>query len=179
MKASLLTTAAVIAGLTIGHGARAQLPVIDGANLAQTTQAVLTAGKELAQLQAQLLTLVNTYRMFTSPSAITAMLPGLNSSFLQNPMPAAGSTANPSARGWRPEARSERLGCFAARPGAGPTAPQLRSRRRTGDPGRRCLGCSLSVPPMDWLRDPTSCYPANQGKSSVAWSKIAGQAKPV
>ena len=74
---ALVAALALAAGLSAGT-ARAQLAVIDGANVAQTMQAVATAAKELAQLQMQLQQLQNTYRMFTNPTNITGMLPGLN-----------------------------------------------------------------------------------------------------
>jgi type IV secretion system protein VirB5 len=86
---ALVAALALAAGLSAGT-ARAQLAVIDGANVAQTMQAVATAAKELAQLQMQLQQLQNTYRMFTNPTNITGMLPGLNTGMLRNPMPTSG-----------------------------------------------------------------------------------------
>ena len=87
----LLATVAVAACLTLSHGAWAQQAVFDASNFANTLKEVVTAGKELAQLQQQLQQLVQTYRMFTNPTNITGMLPALNQPSLQNPMPAASS----------------------------------------------------------------------------------------
>ncbi len=93
MKRTLLATAAVVACLTLTGGAQAQLAVFDGQNFANTLQEVVTAGKELAQLQLQLQQLQQTYQMFTNPTNITGMLPALNQPTLQNPMPAASAMA--------------------------------------------------------------------------------------
>ena len=89
MRTTLPATAAMVACLTLSHGAQAQMAVFDASNYANTLKEVVTAGKELAQLQQQLQQLEQTYRMFTNPSNIMGMFPGLNQSFLQNPMPAA------------------------------------------------------------------------------------------
>ena len=93
MKRTLLATAAVAASLTLSHGAQAQLAVFDAQNFQNTLQGVVTAGKELAQLQQQLQQLQQTYQMFTNPTNITGMLPALNQPTLQNPMPAASAMA--------------------------------------------------------------------------------------
>jgi Type IV secretion system proteins len=89
LKTTLLATAAVAACLTLSHGAQAQQAVFDASNFANTLKEVVTAGKELAQLQQQLQQLEQTYRMFTNPTNITGMFPALNQPSLQNSMPAA------------------------------------------------------------------------------------------
>jgi hypothetical protein len=85
---------ALVAALLSGGSANAQLAVFDGANVAQTAQAVVTAGKELLQLQQQLTQLEQTYRMFTNGSNVTGMMPQLNTGFLQNPMPQSSQMPN-------------------------------------------------------------------------------------
>lgn len=85
--------ATVALGLSLAPEARAQLAVIDNPNLVQTAQAAATALKELDSLKSQLSQLQQTYQMFTNPSQITSMLPNLNSSYLQNSMPAANLVA--------------------------------------------------------------------------------------
>ena len=90
MRRSAMSAAAIAAVLATICPAQAQMAVYDGANVAQTIQAVATAAKELAQLQQQLMQLQQTYRMFTNPTNVTGMMPGLNTGFLQNPMPASG-----------------------------------------------------------------------------------------
>jgi len=90
MRRSAIAASAIVTALASAVPARAQMAVYDGANVAQTIQAVATAAKELAQLQMQLQQLQNTYRMFTNPTNITGMIPGLNTGFLKNPMPASG-----------------------------------------------------------------------------------------
>jgi type IV secretion system protein VirB5 len=82
---------ALAAALLSGGSAKAQLAVFDGANVAQTAQAVVTAGKELLQLQQQL---TQTYRMFTNGTNVTGMMPQLNTGFLQNPMPQSSQMPN-------------------------------------------------------------------------------------
>ena len=99
MKKSLLATAVLIACATFGHRAEAQgMPVFDASNFANTLQSMQTAANQLTVLNNQLNQLKQTYQqvsamqtMFTNPSNVTGMFPGLNSSFLQNPMPAASS----------------------------------------------------------------------------------------
>lgn len=68
--------------------AQAQLAVIDGSNLAQTTLAAQRALSELQQLTAQYNQLVTTYQMLTNPTDVVSMVPGLSTSTLQNPLPA-------------------------------------------------------------------------------------------
>src|ERR1035437_422532 len=91
MKKALLAAAAVVACMTFGPGAHAQMAVFDAANFANTLREVQTAASQLAQLNAQLQQMRQQYQMFTSPSNITGMLPALNAPSLQNPMPAASS----------------------------------------------------------------------------------------
>jgi hypothetical protein len=84
---------ALLLGLTVLTGAaampaRAQLAVIDGSNLAQTTLAAQRALGELQQLTAQYNQLVTTYQMLTNPTDILSMAPGLSAPTLQNPLPA-------------------------------------------------------------------------------------------
>ena len=90
MKKTLLAAIAA-ACLTAGPGAHAQMAVFDAANFANTLREVQTAANQLTQLNAQLQQMRQQYQMFTNPSNIAGMLPGLNTPSLQNPMPAAGS----------------------------------------------------------------------------------------
>jgi conjugal transfer/entry exclusion protein len=95
MRSVFLATCGLIASLSIEDRAQAQgYPVYDNSNFIEAIEAVATAGKELAQMQAQLTQLQQTYQMFTHPSDITGMLPQLNTSFLQNSMPAANQMGN-------------------------------------------------------------------------------------
>jgi hypothetical protein len=66
----------------------AQLAVIDGSNLAQTTLAAQRALSELQQLTAQYNQLVATYQMLTNPTDVVSMATGLSASTIQNPLPA-------------------------------------------------------------------------------------------
>ena len=91
MKKALLTAAAVVACMTFGPGAHAQMAVFDASNFANTLREVQTAANQLTQLNAQLQQMRQQYQMFTNPSNITGMLPGLNAPSLQNSMPAASS----------------------------------------------------------------------------------------
>ena len=91
MKKALLTAAAVIACMTFGPGAQAQMAVFDASNFANTLREVQTAANQLTQLNAQLQQMRQQYQMFTNPSNITGMLPALNAPSLQNSMPAASS----------------------------------------------------------------------------------------
>ena len=79
----------LVLAVTTGPQARAQMAVIDSANLAQTTLAATRAASELRQLIAQYNQLAATYRMFTAPTDVTSLAPGLESQFVQNPLPAA------------------------------------------------------------------------------------------
>lgn len=91
MKKALLTAAAVVACMTFGPGAHAQMAVFDASNFANTLREVQTAANQLTQLNAQLQQMRQQYQMFTNPSNITGMLPALNAPSLQNSMPAASS----------------------------------------------------------------------------------------
>jgi len=91
MKKALLTAAAVVACMTFGLGARAQMAVFDASNFANTLREVQTEANQLTQLNAQLQQMRQQYQMFTNPSNITGMLPALNAPSLQNSMPAASS----------------------------------------------------------------------------------------
>lgn len=68
--------------------AQAQMAVIDGSNLAQTTLAAQRALSELQQLTAQYNQLVATYQMLTNPTDVLSMASGLSAPSLQNPLPA-------------------------------------------------------------------------------------------
>jgi type IV secretion system protein VirB5 len=89
MRKTLFTMAALAGCWAFGGAANAQYPVHDSANFGQAVQAVATAAKELAQLQAQLQQMRQQYQMFTNPTNITGMFSALNAPSLQNPMPAA------------------------------------------------------------------------------------------
>ena len=91
MKKALLTAAAVVACMTFGPGAHAQMAVFDASNFANTLREVQTAANQLTQLNAQLQQMRQQYQMFTNPSNITGMLPALNAPSLQNSMPPASS----------------------------------------------------------------------------------------
>ncbi len=83
---------ALLLGLTVLTGAaplpaRAQMAVIDGSNLAQTTLAAQRALGELQQLTAQYNQLVTTYQMLTNPTDVLSMATGLSAPNLQNPLP--------------------------------------------------------------------------------------------
>jgi type IV secretion system protein VirB5 len=88
MKKFLPAAAAVIACMTFGPGAHAQMAVFDAGNFANTLREVQTAANQLTQLNAQLQQMRQQYEMFTNPSNIMGMLPALNAPALQNPMPA-------------------------------------------------------------------------------------------
>jgi len=91
MMKTFLAAAAVVACMTFGPGAHAQMAVFDANNFANTLREVQTAANQLTQLNAQLQQMRQQYQMFTNPSNITGMLPALNAPSLQNPMPAASS----------------------------------------------------------------------------------------
>jgi hypothetical protein len=98
MKKSLFATAAMVACLTFAHRAEAQWAVFDASNFANTLNTVQNGLNELTVLNQQLAQVRGTLQqvtamqsMFTNPSNVTGMFPGLNSSFLQNPMPSASS----------------------------------------------------------------------------------------
>ncbi len=81
----------VLAGSVAAHDARAQEAVIDSANLAQNIKTAAQAVIEVEQLKAQLAQLQQTYTMFTNPTDIIDMAPGMESQALENPMPLANS----------------------------------------------------------------------------------------
>ena len=81
----------LLAGAIASHGARAQMAVIDGANLTQNMKTAAQAIIEVEQLKAQLTQLEQTYAMFTNPTNIMDMAPNLESQALENPMPLANS----------------------------------------------------------------------------------------
>ena len=85
---------ALLLGLTILTGAGvvpagAQMAVIDGSNLAQTTLAAQRALNQIQQLTAQYNQLVATYQMLTNPTDVLSMATGLSVPTLQNPLPSA------------------------------------------------------------------------------------------
>lgn len=69
--------------------AHAQMAVIDGTNLAQTTLAAQRALSQIQQLTAQYNQLVATYQMLTNPTDVLSMATGLSGPTLQNPLPSA------------------------------------------------------------------------------------------
>lgn len=89
MRNVLAVMAILGAALVVAPSAHAQIPVIDGANLAQNVQTAAQAIIEVEQLKNQLLQLQQTYEMFTNPTNIMGMATSLENSTLENPMPAA------------------------------------------------------------------------------------------
>ena len=81
--------ALVLASSIASHGARAQEAVIDSANLTQNIKTAAQAVIEVEQMKAQLAQLEQTYAMFTNPTDIMGMAPGLENQALENPMPLA------------------------------------------------------------------------------------------
>ena len=77
--------------LTVGVtlSARAQIPVIDSANLAQNIQTAAQSIIAVEQLKAQLSQLEQTYQMFTNPTDILSMAPDMANQSIENPMPLA------------------------------------------------------------------------------------------
>jgi type IV secretion system protein VirB5 len=101
MKKSFLAVTAMITCGSMVPQANAQMAVFDSSNFVNTLQAMKTAANELIVLNNQLNQLRQTYQqissmqtMFTNPSNVTGMFPGLNSSFLQNSMPGSSSMPN-------------------------------------------------------------------------------------
>ncbi|WP_419991839.1 type IV secretion system protein, partial [Streptococcus mitis] len=86
-----LTFILLLAGLAWTPKANAQIPVIDGANLAQNLQTAAQSIIAVEQLKSQLNQLEQTYEMFTNPTDILGMAPGLENQTLENPMPLANS----------------------------------------------------------------------------------------
>ena len=86
----ILTIMAVLgAVLTLTPNAKAQIPVIDAANLGQAIQELAQDEQTVVQLKSQLSQLQETYQMFTNPTNIMGMATNLENSTLENPMPAA------------------------------------------------------------------------------------------
>ena len=79
----------LLAALVWAPKADAQIPVIDGANLAQNLQTAAQSIIAVEQLKAQLTQLEQTYEMFTDPTDILNMAAGLENQTLENPMPLA------------------------------------------------------------------------------------------
>jgi hypothetical protein len=77
--------------LACTRSGRAQIPVIDSANLAQNLQTASQSILAVEQLKAQLTQLEQTYAMFTNPTNILGMVSGLENQTLENPMPLANS----------------------------------------------------------------------------------------
>ena len=90
----ILTIMAVLgAVLTLTPNAKAQIPVIDAANLGQAIQELAQDEQTVVQLKSQLSQLQETYQMFTNPTNIMGMATNLENSTLENPMPAANALA--------------------------------------------------------------------------------------
>lgn len=79
----------LLAPLAWAPKADAQIPVIDGANLAQNLQTAAQSIIAVEQLKAQLTQLEQTYEMFTNPTDILNMATGMENQTLENPMPLA------------------------------------------------------------------------------------------
>lgn len=79
----------LLAAVARAPKATAQIPVIDGANLAQNLQTAAQSIIAVEQLKAQLTQLEQTYEMFTSPTDILNMAAGMENQALENPMPLA------------------------------------------------------------------------------------------
>ena len=93
MQIKLFCHVLVFGILAIAGTANAQVPVIDGANLAQN---ITTAAQEVIaveQLKSQLQQLENTYTMFTNPTNILGMATGMENQAIENPMPTANALA--------------------------------------------------------------------------------------
>lgn len=88
-----LCVVSILAGTLMVHTARAQMAVLDAANLAQNMKTAAQAVVEVEQLKAQLEQLQQTYAMFTNPTDIMNMAPGMENQALENPMPLADSLA--------------------------------------------------------------------------------------
>jgi conjugal transfer/entry exclusion protein len=89
MRIKVFGYALIFSFLALAGTAHAQVPVIDGSNLAQN---IVTAAQEVQaviQLKDQLTELQNTYTMFTNPTSIMSMATGMENQAIENPMPAA------------------------------------------------------------------------------------------
>ena len=102
MRKIAFTIILFIGSMVTAPSAYAQTPVIDAANLAQNLQTAAQAIAAVEQLKAQLSQLQQTYAMFTNPTDILGMAPGLESQPLENPMPLA-STLSGIVGGTTPE----------------------------------------------------------------------------
>jgi hypothetical protein len=89
MRKFLAIIVVVGAALALTPNARAQIPVIDAANLAQNVQELAQDVATVDQLKSQLLQLQQTYAMFTNPTNIMGMATNLENQAVENPMPAA------------------------------------------------------------------------------------------
>jgi hypothetical protein len=114
--------------------AHAQLAVIDNSNL---TENLITAAQMLqavAQLKAQLTQLQATYAMLTNPQNILNMATGLESSAIENPMPAAASLSGLLAGATAPSGVASTYysqnHIFTPTPGT-PAATQLNANAQT------------------------------------------------
>jgi hypothetical protein len=91
MKRFLFAFTVLSGALAMTPNAHAQMAVIDGANLEQNLQTAAQSIAAVEQLRAQLTQLQNTYTMFTNPTNILGMAPGMENQALENPMPMANS----------------------------------------------------------------------------------------
>lgn len=103
MRKTLAALAILATACLMAPRAHAQVPVIDASNLAQNVQELAQDVIAVEQLKAQLTQLENTYQMFTTLPNLSSIAPGLQSSSIENPMPAAnalssllGGTTTPS-----------------------------------------------------------------------------------
>jgi type IV secretion system protein VirB5 len=103
MQKTLTFLSMLVVGFLAVPRAQAQVPVIDASNLAQSVQELAQDVAAVEQLKAQLTQLENTYQMFTSLPNLNSIAPGLESSSIENPMPASnalssllGGTTTPS-----------------------------------------------------------------------------------
>ena len=89
MRKILAVLAVLAAGLAMVPKAQAQIPVIDASNLAQNVQELTQDLVMVEQLKNQLTTLESQYTMFTSVPNVGGLATGLESTSIENPMPAA------------------------------------------------------------------------------------------
>ena len=89
MRKFTLTIVLFFAAAAMALPATAQVSVIDEANLAQNLQTAAQSIAAVEQLKAQLSQLQQTYTMFTNPTDILGMAPGLENQTIENPMPVA------------------------------------------------------------------------------------------
>lgn len=93
MKNFLAIIMVVGLALALTPKAKAQIPVIDAANLAQNVQELAQDVATVEQLKSQLTQLQQTYAMFTNPTNIMGMATNLENQTIENPMPAANALA--------------------------------------------------------------------------------------